>query len=346
MKPLRLGPNQPVRFYRGGDRIAAFRGVAPENDHVPEDWVGSTTALFGESSLGLARLPEGELLRDAVASDPVAWLGAAHAERFGGDTALLVKLLDAGQRLPVHCHPSDDFARRHLNCPRGKTEAWVITEVYGDDPVVHLGFRHDVDAEILAGWVERQQTEAMLDVLHRIPVSAGDAVLVPAGIPHAIGAGIFLVELQQPTDLSVLLDWQGFDVDGLRDGHLGLGFEVALSCVDRSGWAADRLSALRRSRDEGRPVSSGVDLALPAEADSFFRAERVRPRPEARLAAAFAILVVITGTGVLTTDNGGTLDVRGGETVLIPHGAGSAVLRGDVEAIRCMPPATGGTGGD
>ena len=343
MNPLRLGPNQPIRFYRGGERIAAFRGVEPENDSVPEDWVGSTTVLFGEASLGLTRLPDGELLRDAVAADPVAWLGAAHAERFGGDTALLVKLLDAGQRLPVHCHPSDDFARRHLDCPRGKTEAWVITEVYGDDPVVHLGFRHDVDAEVLAGWVERQETEPMLDALHRVPVSAGDAVLVPAGIPHAIGAGIFLVELQQPTDLSVLLDWQGFDVDGLRDGHLGLGFEVALGCVDRSGWSADRLGALRRSRDDGRPVSAGVTLALPAEADSFFRAERVRPGLEARLGAAFAILVVIMGKGVLATDNGGTLDVRGGETVLIPYSAGSAVLRGDVEAVRCMPPATGVT---
>ena len=114
-------------------------------------------------------------------------------------------------------------------------------------PAVHLGFRRDVEAETLAGWVARQDAAAMLDALHAVPVAPGDSVLVPAGIPHAIGAGVFLVELQEPTDLSVLLEWDGFAVDGVSDGHLGLGFDVALACVDRRGWGAERLAGLIRN---------------------------------------------------------------------------------------------------
>ena len=71
-------------------------------------------------------LPDGRLLRDAVAEHAGSWLGAAHVARFGADPALLVKLLDAGQRLPVHCHPSDEFAAAHFGSRYGKTEAWIV----------------------------------------------------------------------------------------------------------------------------------------------------------------------------------------------------------------------------
>ena len=101
--------------------------------------------------------------------------------------------------------------------------------VVGGPGTVHLGFTRDVDPEELAVWVERQDAAAMLGALHALAVSEGDAVLVPAGLPHAIGPGLLVVELQEPTDLSVLLEWTGFDVDGERDGHLGVGFDEALT---------------------------------------------------------------------------------------------------------------------
>ncbi len=117
--PIRLSANRPAaRFYRGGERIALFRG-APRpagreaEEREPEDWIASTTTVAGETRTGLTVLPDGVLLRDAVAADPVRWLGAAHAHRWGSDTRLLVKLLDAGQRLPVHAHPDDAFAWTH-----------------------------------------------------------------------------------------------------------------------------------------------------------------------------------------------------------------------------------------
>jgi mannose-6-phosphate isomerase len=337
MKPIDLGPNQPERFYRGGAAIAALRGGGPLGDRVPEDWVGSTTALFGESTTGLTRLPDGRLLRDAVEADPRSFLGEAHAERYGADPALLVKLLDAGERLPVHCHPSREFARRHLDCPFGKTEAWIVADVRGPSPTVHLGFREPVARDTVDTWVRDQDTDAMLAALNAVEVRPGDAILVPAGAPHAIGAGVFVVELQEPTDLSVMLEWKDFPLDGTVDGHLGLGHEVALGCVDRSGWGAERLERMRTRSSADQP---GVTSLFPAEADPFFRAERVRTRAApATLPASFAILIVLAGEGRLVTEAGEEHPLRRGATVLVPHAAGRTEVSGPLDLVRCLPPA-------
>lgn len=325
-QPVVLPANQPPdRFYRGGRQIAAFRGDEPVDSNVPEDWVGSTTSLFAETDLGLTRLPGGELLRDAVRRDPQAWLGADHVAAFADDTGLLVKLLDAGQRLPVHAHPDVPFAGEHLSLSHGKTEAWVFLE----PATVHLAFEREVGADELAGWVRDQDTDAMLDAMHALPVRAGDAVLVPAGMPHAIGEGAFLVELQEPTDLSILMEWKGFDLDGAADGHLGLGFDLALQAVDRRAWPGSEVEALRGAR------AGDLGDLLPDAAD-FFRVERTRGTVTSP--AGFGVLVVVSGGGRLSGGTG-ELDVRAGQTVLLPHAAGDVRLEGDAEALWCRPPA-------
>src|SRR6185312_10728209 len=129
------------------------------------------------------------------------------------------------------------------------------------DAYVHLGFDRDVTSEELAAWVIEQDTAGMLAATNRIPVAAGDAILCPAGLPHAIGDGILLVEVQEPTDFSVLLEYDGF---GLAEGHLGLGYDLALQCVDRGGWTPERLHGLK-----------GADLLLPEAAEEFFAAGRL-----------------------------------------------------------------------
>ncbi|MGH3924597.1 MAG: class I mannose-6-phosphate isomerase, partial [Pseudonocardiaceae bacterium] len=203
MGPIVLASNQIQRFYRGGEAIAGFRRIPHRDEFAPEDWVGSATAVFGSETLGLSALSDGRTVKQAVDSDPESVLGPDHVERVGSEMGLLVKLLDAGQRLPVHCHPSREFARRHLDCPYGKTEAWVVVEVRSAEPLVHLGFRDDVTLAALTDWVGRQDTEAITGAMHRLPASVGDTILVPAGVPHSIGEGVFIVELQEPTDLSV-----------------------------------------------------------------------------------------------------------------------------------------------
>lgn len=325
--PVRLGPNFVRRAYRGGAAIAELRGLST-SEAAPEDWVGSTTSVWGSPGAGVSRLPDGRPLPDALAADPEGWLGSAHTARHGSDPCLLVKLLDAGQRLMVHCHPDRGFAARHLGFRYGKTEAWIIAGTRGPSPEVFLGFRQDVDPHTLERWVREQDGPAILAALNRVPVAAGQTFFIPAGLPHAIGEGLLIVELQEPTDLSVMLEWQGFAVDGAREGHLDLGFGVALQAVDRSAWTPERLRTLLPPRIRSQ---AGIERLLGEEAASFFRAESVRGG--ARLSADFALLIVLDGAGRLDG-----LQVGRGDTVLVPYSAGPLQLEGDLHAIRCLPP--------
>ncbi len=340
--PIVLRPNQPAHFYRGGLGIARLRGIPQPSANSPEDWIGSTTEMFGRPGVGLTRLGSGETLRDAIAADPEGFLGADHVARYGVNPALLVKVLDTGQRLVVHFHPDRDFAARYLGSRYGKTEAWLIRETRDEtgDPSaghVYLGFRQDADPAVVRRWVGDQDTSAILDSLNKVAVAPGDTVLVPAGVPHAIGAGITLVEVQEPTDFSILLEWAGFAIDGAREGHLGLGFDVALTALDYSGWDAQRLEGLRALRPDAaeRP---GVTRLLPMRADPFFRAERVDVSAPVDFEPGYAILVVVSGQGRMTY-GAGSLAVQRGSTILVPNGAGLTTLEGDLRALRCSPPS-------
>jgi mannose-6-phosphate isomerase len=152
-----------------------------------------------------------------------------------------------------------------------------------------------------------------------------------------IGEGLLIVELQEPSDLSVLLEWEGFEIDGAREGHLGLGFDTALSAADLGELSRERLAQLRSGRDSG---PDGVERLFPPEADEFFRAERIRPNPASALDRGFSVVVVLEGEGRLATD-AGALELTRGDTVLIPWAAGEGALEGELAALRCRPPAVG-----
>lgn len=334
MDPVRLGPHRPPSFYASSGAIDRWRHIDPGSPDAsadgfrPEDWIASATAQFGKSPSGLSRLPDGRLLVEAIAADPSAWLGPDHLAAWGADPRLLVKLLDCGQRLPVHVHPGRDFAARHLLSPYGKTEAWIILDA-GADATVDLGFARDVEAGELAAWTRTQDVAALRAAVNRIPVTAGDTVLVPAGLPHAIGAGILLAELQEPSDFSIFLEWQGFDLDGAADGHLGLGYDVALQCVNPAAVTADRIATLRSVRGES---------AFPAEADGFFRARRLTADPGAVLDAGYGVLLILGGSGRLAWAGGAT-DVTAGETILVPWSAGDLTVSGaDLVLLHAQPP--------
>jgi mannose-6-phosphate isomerase len=322
---VKLPPNPIRHFYRGGPAIARLRGFDLESDHSPEEWIGSATTLFGQTEKGLSRLPDGTLVRDALAHDPEAWLGADHVARFGASPALLLKLLDAGERLPVHHHPDAAFAREHLQLAFGKTEAWILLAADAGAQV-HVGWKSDVPEDTLRAWVRDQDHDALLGALNPLDVRAGDAIFVPAGVPHAIGAGVLIAELQEPTDLSVLLEWDGFGIDDEAQATLGLGWDTALQSVER---AARDPSALRGPR-----AGASVCELLPPASARFFTAQRIAPAGAcAHVDAGFAVILVLDGAGTM-----GGLDVARGDAVLVPHATGRLLADGDFVAIACRPP--------
>ncbi|MFM6847734.1 MAG: class I mannose-6-phosphate isomerase [Terrabacter sp.] len=339
-EPTRLPLNTPRRFYRGGERILDFRGLETPADfdgHRPEDWLASTTCLFAEGGDGVTVLPDGATLPEVLAGDPDFWLGPEHVAAHGIEPGLLTKLLDAGERLPVHSHPDRAFAAAHLDCEHGKTEAWIVLDA-APGASVWLGFRDELPADELAALVEAQD-ERLLEALNRVEVQAGDTVLVPVGQPHAIGEGVFVLELQEPTDLSVMLEHRRF---GVEEAHafLGLTVDRALESVDRGPLTTEALASLRRRWTD----VSGTGHALPEQSTAFFRAEVMRATAEAPATgeAGFAVVVVVAGAGTLATSEPGTASPRAtevgrGDVLLVPYGAGTVTLEGDVTVVRCMP---------
>jgi mannose-6-phosphate isomerase len=346
MEPLSLPANQPPKFYRGGPQIASFRGDPPDvrplgsdDRFAPEDWIASTVASDGTDTDGVTLLPDGTPLRDAISADPLAYLSPAQFAAFGPNPGLLVKLLDAGERLPVHCHPDRAFASSHLGCAFGKTEAWLIVGTEGPDPHVYLGFNRDVELPELDKWFEEQDSVVILSAMNKVAVNVGDTILVPAGTPHAIGAGLFIIELQEPTDFSVMLEWKNFGLPERHDSQLGMSVAQSLQCFNRLRLTTGEIANLHRRA--GAAAEPGVTTLLPPSATPFFQAEEAVVDGSHDLEAGYSILIVLDGAGTVQTANS-SIDVARGSTVLIPYSAGTTTLRGQLRAVRCLPPASQG----
>jgi mannose-6-phosphate isomerase len=306
--PRRLTPTRVYRFYRGGLLIDRMRGEEGADTDFPEDWVGSVTQAQNpgrdEPLAGLSQLEGGELLRDAIAADLQGWLGPDAAR---GSTGVLVKLLDAAERLPVHFHPDRAFARERFGSEFGKTEAWIVLATREEESEVWIGMRERVDRETYRGWIDRQDHERLLASLHRVPVRAGDVIFVPAGTPHAIGAGALIAELQEPTDFSIVCEWEGYPI-AAEDSHLGLGWDVAIDALEL---------------EAREPV-----LGLPDEARAFFWADE-RPEPAGR----FAVWIVLDGSGTIAGE-----PVRRGDCFAVPAAADRIEVDGDLRVLRCLGP--------
>jgi mannose-6-phosphate isomerase len=308
VQPRRLSPTRVYRFYRGGLLIDRMRGENGADTDFPEDWVGSVTQASNpgrdEPLAGLSQLDDGSLLRDAVAADPTGWLGPDAAR---GSTGVLVKLLDAAERLPVHFHPDRAFAGEHFGSGFGKTEAWIVLATRAEQSEVWIGMRERVDRETYRGWIDRQDRERLLESLHRVPVRTGDVIFVPAGTPHAIGAGALIAELQEPTDFSIVCEWEGYPI-AAEDSHLGLGWDVAIEAL---------------ALEPQEPV-----LGLPDEARAFFWAdERAEP------AGRFAVWIVLDGSGTISAQA-----ARRGDCFAVPAAADRIDVDGDLRVLRCLGP--------
>lgn len=341
--PIPLGPNRIARFYRGGRLLNEFRGLPDAvDDGRPEDWVGSATRVWTPPGTAASELGPSTVMLDGaaltlaevLAREPEALLGPGHAA-LHGTLGLLVKLLDAGERLPVHCHPTRAAAARLLHSPFGKTEAWIILGTHDDEPAPRIwaGFRSKVTPTVLRAWIEEQRTDALLDALVEHRVRSGDVLLIPAGTPHAIGAGVFLLELQEPTDFSIVAETRGFPITA-ADASLGLGWDVAIDFFETDAVADPRRQPVA--------LGAGVTRLLGPAADPYFGALRIDALGEMRLpiAHAYAVGVVLAGSGEVRGARR-ALALQAGATFALPAAAvpeARLVSRDGMQLVLCLPP--------
>lgn len=347
----RLAPNRVWRTYPGGRTLDEIEGVTkPADSHFPEDWLLSTTAArnvgrekFPDEGISRVVTSSGELpLTELAARFPEELFGKAHREKFGNSAGFLLKYLDSAIRLHMQCHPSVPFAKRFLNSPFGKTEGYFILAIRPEcEGYIYLGFQRTPEYGAFKRAVETQDTEAILAGFDRIPIKPGDCFYVPGGIPHAIGEGVFMVEMMEPTDFAVRIE---FERGGYRlpesARFMGRDVDFALSMFDFT--ARD----LRQTREE----FFVEPLPLPIEGDakrfslfdrrktSCFRLERILLDGSAAVVHnAFRVLIVTRGTGKLFCQDR-TLVLRQYDRVLIPHRVPELRLSGNLELLVAMPP--------
>lgn len=363
MRPIVLPPNIIDHFYLGGERIAELRGVDMTSPRRPEEWLAATTHRAGEPDIGPSRTESGESLTDLILADPTGWLGTDAGP--AGDNGILVKLLDPAQRLPVHVHPDRNFANSHLDCPYGKTEAWFVLATSGEHPSVWLGWSEPVDEAELRSRVEAQDSEWMLSRMNRIGVRPGDGILVPAGTAHAIGDGVFVAEVQEPTDFSILLEWS-VTTATREESHLDLGMSLALSAMSYAAFTPDDLAALVTHTDLAS-TSPAAQPLLARGAEPFFRLDLLAPealapegsaeaavlvpgesaagQPTARgrdrpgVPAGFAVAIVLDGAGEMRSAGGDVMPVGRGQVFAVPADFGDWKVSGKVRVLSCRPGA-------
>lgn len=328
MKPAAMAPNLIDHFYRGGANIAQLRGIQTTSEWQPEEWLAATVSRADEKLIGLSRTESGELLRDLVSRDHASWIGPEHAAaRDHSDVGILFKLLDAGQRLSIHVHPDREFAQRHLNCPYGKTEAWFVLQTE-PGAAVHVGWNTDVDREELNRRRDTQDSEWMLDHMNRVEVELGMGILIPAGTVHSIDAGIFVAEVQEPTDFSIRLEWS-ITTSTREESHLGIGFDAVMPAVSTRALPQSTLQDLVVRHDLTARHTEARRL-LPAAADPFFRLSHAAPLPgrPIRIDAGFAVALVLSGTATLTGAED-RIHVSAGQVFAVPHAFGAWEVEGD-----------------
>ena len=251
---IELPQNRVWRSYLGGRTLDELAGKKnPSDGHYPEDWIASVTPANNPGSSleneGISTVSvDGEqcLFSDLVERDPFYFLGQDQVARFGTKPMLLVKLLDSAIRLQLQAHPTAEFARMHLDSNSGKAEAYYILGMRDDikEGYIYLGFQRPPSREEFKRVIEAQDLAAMESWFDRISVKPGDVLFIPGGMPHAIGEGLFMVEIMEPSDLVVRFEYEraGYTLpESARFMNRGLDF-----CLDIFDFEAKSQNQVRR----------------------------------------------------------------------------------------------------
>jgi mannose-6-phosphate isomerase len=354
---IQILPTRVFRIYRGGYLLEKFKGIKnPQDSDYPEDWILSTVKAiqpYGISDESISKIKsiEGiDNLEVLIKHFPEDILGNDHIKKFGNSLNLLVKLLDSSIRLPLQAHPSKIFSREYLNSDFGKAEAWYILatrKISKENPYVLIGFKPGINKDIMRKLIEKQDIEGMLSFMHKVEVKPGDAIFVAPGIPHAIGEGIFMIETQEPTDFSILVEKNiGTHILKEKDCHIGLGWDKALDIFDYQGHSLPEVNEKYRMTKEilssnrgGRlyKLNGGEYMKLCFE---MLLMEEVKDI-EISFKGRFASIVITRGEGIIST-NVGDFEVKEGEIYIIPASTGKhkyIATKENLSVVISLPPA-------
>lgn len=300
----------------GGDKIIAFKHLNVQMEQVGESWeisgVPGNETVVSEGSL------KGRKLNDLVAEYGAQLVGKANFERFGTEFPLLIKFIDARQDLSIQVHPTDEIAHRQGK-ERGKTEMWFALES-DKGAQLYNGLKQKITPEEYKQMVEN---DTITDALSRYEVKEGDVFFIPAGRIHAIGAGCFVAEIQQTSDVTYrIYDFKRRDKNGnYRELHT----ELAAESIDYTVLENYR-TEYNLQKNEPQQV-----VTCPYFTTAVYDLDEPMTLDYADL-DSFVILIGLKGSGTLTC-NGQTTSLNAGETVLIPATAKELKVEGTVKFI-------------
>lgn len=356
-KLIRFTQNRVWRTYPGGKVLDELAGKEdPTDTHFPEDWIGSVTSAnnpgredveegVSTAVIGEEHYPFNELLD----SDPEYFLGADHVKAFGNKPQLLVKLLDSAIRLHFQAHPTAEFAQERMNEPSGKAEAYYILKTREDveNPYIYMGFQRPPTKDDFKKWIEEQNLGAIESCLDKIPVKPGDALFIPGGFPHAIGEGILMVEIMEPSDLAIRFEFEkaGYTLpESARFMNRGLDF-----CLEAFDFSQTTLEDIRKKyffkpcMIRQFPYNSGalyhligIETTPCMQVRKLILTDIVTRREDQCF-----IGIITKGKATLSTPSD-ELVVNTYDKFFYPAGMGDLKIKpeGEVEILECSPPLT------
>lgn len=301
----------------GGNKIIAFKHLNMQMENVGESW--EISGVKDNETIVADGPDEGKSLNQLVRQQKELLVGKENYERFGDEFPLLIKFIDARQDLSIQVHPNDETARRQGK-QRGKTEMWYVLKSAAGAQL-YSGLSQQITPE---QYQQMVADDTITDALARYRVHEGDVFFIPAGRIHAIGAGCFVAEIQQTSDVTYrIYDFKRRDKDG---NYRQLHTREAAEAID--------YTVLKNYRTYYEPMQDeGVQLvSCPYFTTAVYDLNDPMTIDYSEL-DSFVIFIGLQGSGELTDDSGQTVTFREGETILIPATVRSIKIEGTVKFL-------------
>lgn len=301
MRPIKFNPLLKSTLW-GGNKIIPFKQLNSHAENIGESW--EISGVPGNETI----VKEGDFigmhLNDVVRECRGLLVGEDNYRRFGNEFPLLIKFIDARQDLSIQVHPTDEIAHRQGK-ERGKTEMWYIMESDARAKL-YSGLKQQITPEEYKAMVEN---DTICDALAQYEVKEGDVFFLPAGRIHAIGAGCFLAEIQQTSDVTYrIYDYKRKDKDGnYRELHTKEAAESIDYHVEKN----------YRTHYTAQPNRGITLVKCPYFCTSVYDIDSPMTIDYSSL-DSFVILIGMKGEGMLTDNEGNTVSLKAGETILLP----------------------------